>query len=137
MDYLGKVQHLGRAANPFFVMMGIDPICIEKGRAVLRMPVRHDMMNGEGWLQGGIFTAITDEAMVLAIYSLLGEGETIATISETTSFMYGAKDGAILAEGRVIKKGRRVAFAEGEVKTEEGTRLLSRSSASFVVTKQP
>ena len=137
MDYLEKVQNLGRAANPYFVMMGIDPVCIEKGRAVLRMPVRPEMMNGEGWLQGGIFTAITDEAMVLAIYSLLGEGETIATISETTSFMYGANDGVILAEGRVIKRGRRVAFAEGEVKTEEGTRVLSRSSASFVVTKQP
>jgi uncharacterized protein (TIGR00369 family) len=136
MNYLEKVQNLGRAANPFFVMMGIDPACIEHGRAVLRMTVRSDMMNGEGWLQGGIFTAITDEAMVLAIYSLLEEGETIATISETTSFMYGAKDGILLVEGRVIKKGRRVAFAEGEVKTEEDPRVLSRTSASFVVTKQ-
>ena len=135
MNYLEMVKNQGRAANPFFMMMGIDPICMEHGRAVLRMTIRPDMLNGEGWLQGGIFTAITDEAMVLAIYSLLDKGETVATISETTSFMYGAKSGILLVEGRIVKKGRRIVFAEGEVRLEEDSRVLSRSSASFAVTK--
>ena len=135
MDYLEMVKNLGRAANPFFIMMGIDPFCIENGRAVLRMTIRPDMMNGEGWLQGGINTSITDEAMVLAIYSLLDKGETIATISETTSFMHGAKSGILFVEGRVVKKGRRIAFAEGEVRLEEDSRVLSRTSASYAVTK--
>jgi acyl-CoA thioesterase len=135
MDYLEMVKNLGRAANPFFIMMGIDPVCIEHGRAVLRMTIRPDMMNGVGWLQGGIFTAITDEAMVLAIYSLLDKGETVATISETTSFMHGSKTGILLVDGRVVKKGRRIAFAEGEVRLEEDSRVLSRTSASYAVTK--
>lgn len=114
-SYFQQIKEYGRDANPFFCLMGIDITDITDGGACLRMEIRPDMLNGEGWLQGGMFTALADEAMVLAIYSLLTEGETMATISETTSFMRGARDGVLIARGTVVKKGRRVAFAEAEV----------------------
>jgi len=37
------------------------------GKAELFMPVRPDMHNGVGWLQGGLFTARCDEAMALGV----------------------------------------------------------------------
>ena len=115
--------------------MGIDVVSIEPGKAVLRMQVRPDMHNGVGWLQGEMLAALADEAMALALYPLLSKTEGIATISEATSFIKGAQDGFIIAEGRVIRKGRRVAFAEGEVfADEEGKVMLSRTSAAFAVT---
>ena len=115
--------------------MGIDVISIEPGTAELKMQVRPEMHNGVGWLQGGILVAIADEAMALALYSLLSGTEGIATISESTSFIRGIQEGHIVAEARVIRKGRRVAFAEGEVySVDEGMRMLSRTSAAFAVT---
>ncbi|MDD1696485.1 MAG: PaaI family thioesterase, partial [Methanoregula sp.] len=103
----------------------------------LKMLVRPDMHNGVGWLQGGILAAIADEAMALALYSLLSKTESIATISESTSFIKGVQGGYIVAKARVIRKGRRVAFAEGEVfADDEGMTLLSRTSAAFAVTTQ-
>jgi uncharacterized protein (TIGR00369 family) len=93
------------------------------------------MHNGVGWLQGGLLVALADEAMAIAVYSQLAEGEGIATISESTSFIKGTRDGIIWAEGRVIRKGRRVAFCEGEVWTGADKRtLLSRTSAAFAIT---
>jgi uncharacterized protein (TIGR00369 family) len=135
MSYLENIRKDGKSANPFFCLMGIDVVSVEEGKAVLKMQVRPDMMNGAGWLQGGILAAVADEAMALAICPLLSETEGIATISESTSFIRGAQEGAILAEGRLIRKGRRVAFAECEVfiDNEEKT-LLSRTSAAFAVT---
>lgn len=135
MNYVERIRNKGSEANPFFCLMGIEVETIGKGDAGIRMPVRADMMNGEGWLQGGIFTALADEAMVLAIYTLLDPDEAIATITETTTFMSGAQKGATLhAIGRVVKKGKRVVFAEGEVYLDSpsGT-LLSRTSAVFAV----
>ena len=136
MHYFQQILTHGRAANPFFCLMDIDIGEITPGEATLRMPVRADMLNGEDWLQGGLFTALADEAMVLAIYSLLEKGETLATISETTSFMRGARDGVLIARGKVVKKGRRVAFAEAEVRCAgaEGP-LMSRSTAAFAITR--
>jgi acyl-CoA thioesterase len=135
ISYLEKIKDQGRQANPFFCLMGIDVVSIGKGNAVLRMEVRPDMLNGVGWLQGGIFTALADEAMALALYSLLSPREGIATISESTSFIRGVRDGVLIAEGRVIKKGRRVAFAEGDVTLDQQEKeILARTSAAFAVT---
>jgi uncharacterized protein (TIGR00369 family) len=135
MSYPERIRKIGAGANPFFCLMGIEVVSFEPGKALLKMPVRPDMHNGVGWLQGGMLAAIADEAMALALYPLLSGTEGIATISESTTFIKGVKDGVIFAEGRVIKKGRRVAFMEGEVWTENGTRtMLSRTSAAFAVT---
>jgi acyl-CoA thioesterase len=135
MSYFENIKKNGKNANPFFCLMGIDVISAEQGKAVLKMQVRPDMHNGVGWLQGGILAAIADEAMALALYSVLSKNEGIATISESTSFIRGVREGYIIAEGRVIRKGRRVAFAEGEVYTESDERtMLSRTSAAFAVT---
>ena len=135
MSYLEKIKKDGKHANPFFCLMGIDVVSIEPGKAVLEMQVRPDMHNGVGWLQGGMLTALADEAMALALYPLLAKNEGIATISEATSFIKGVQDGFIIAEGRVIRKGRRVAFAEGEVFVKNDERvMLSRTTASFAVT---
>lgn len=134
-SYLERIRTAGRSANPFFCLMGIDIVSFGSGRAVLRMEVRPDMYNGVGWMQGGIFTALADEAIALALYTLLSPDEGIATISESTMFIRGARHGALVAEGRVVKKGRRVSFAEGEVYADDRDRpLLSRTSAAFAIT---
>lgn len=135
MSYLEKITKKEKDANPFFCLMGIDVIHVEAGKAQLSMEIRPDMWNGVGWLQGGLFTALADEAMALALYPLLSANEGIATISESTSFIRGAREGTLIAEGRVIKKGHRVAFAEGEVFTGDDEKtMLSRTSAAFAVT---
>ncbi len=66
---------------------------------------------------------------------MLGEHEGIATISESTSFIKGVREGRILAQARVIRKGRRVAFVEGDVCLDDAKKtILSRTSAAFAVT---
>jgi acyl-CoA thioesterase len=135
MSYFERIKKDGRKANPFFCLTGIDIVKAEPGTAVLTMPVRPDMHNGVGWLQGGMLVAIADEAMALALYPLLENNEGIATISESTSFIRGVQKGTVLAEGRVIRKGRRVAFMEAEVWADDGEKiLLSRTTASFAIT---
>lgn len=135
MNYLERIRNMGRDANPFFCLMGIEVEQEGDGQGIISMTVRPDMLNGEGWLQGGMFTALADEAMVLGIYSQIGPADHIATISESTTFLGGAREGKLYAIGRVIRKGRRVVFAEGEVRAgEPAGKVLSRSTAAFMVT---
>src|SRR5512137_1173860 len=134
MSYLDNIKTDGKHANPFFCLMGIDVVSVEPGKAVLRMQVRPDMHNGVGWLQGGMLAALADEAMALALYTQLTHGEGIATISESTSFIRGVREGTILAEAQVIRKGRRVAFMESIVRMDDTEKtVLARSTASFAV----
>jgi acyl-CoA thioesterase len=80
MSYLEEIRRRGRDANPFFQLMGIEIGTYGNGEAELFMPVRPNMHNGAGWLQGGLFTALCDEAMALALFTVLEEGAGIATI---------------------------------------------------------
>lgn len=123
---------MGRDANPFFTLMGIDIGNYGSGRAELFMTVRPDMHNGVGWLQGGLYTALCDEAMALALFTVLDKGAAIATISESTSFLQGVRSGMIRAVGEVVKKGRSVAFMKGQVSSEDGS-ALAESTASFAI----
>ncbi len=133
MSYLDEISRRGRDANPFFSLMGIEPVSWNEGRARLSMAVRPDMLNGEGWLQGGMYTALADEAMALAIYTLLAEGEQIATISCTTTFIRGVRDGVIEAGAFVIRKGRQIIVVEAVVTAQTGGNELARCSATFMI----
>ena len=132
MDYLREISRRGRDANPFFQLMEIEIGAYGNGEAELKMLVRPDMHNGVGWLQGGLFTALCDEAMALALFTALEEETAIATISESTSFLQGVRSGRITARAKVVKKGRRVAFMEGTVKSEDDT-PLTETRASFAI----
>lgn len=134
MDYLSRLKEDSNEANPFFRMMGVDVISFEEGHAELSMEIQPTMHNGVGWLQGGIFVALADEAMALALYTVLEKDEGIATISESTSFLRGARDGRIFARGWIVRRGRRVAFTEGEVRRgDESGEVLARTTASFAL----
>jgi len=133
MSYLEDIRRLGRDANPFLRLMGIELGPLGKGEAMLSMQVRPDMLNGVGWLQGGLFTALCDEAMALALFTVLDEDEGIATISESTSFLQGIRKGRVTATARVVKRGRSIAFLEGEVTNSDDGSLLSETMASFAV----
>ena len=135
-SYFERIQKYGRDVNPFFRLMGIDIEEIGDGRACLSMEVRPDMQNGVGWMQGGIFTSLADEAMALALYTRTARDEQIATISETTSFIKGERQGRIIAIAWMVRKGQRVAFLEGEIRRGDRTgEVLARSSASFLIIK--
>lgn len=132
MSYLDDIERVGRKANPFFCLMDIDPESYGDGRAELSMSVRPDMLNGVGWLQGGVYVSLIDEAMALALITVIGSDEGIATISETTQFIKGVRDGRIRARAHVVRAGRKIIFAEGFafVEGKEDT-ILARTTASF------
>jgi acyl-coenzyme A thioesterase PaaI-like protein len=76
--------------------------------------------------------------MALALYTALENGEGIATISESTSYLEGVRSGKIIGKGRVVKKGRHVAFMEGCVKKACGDEaVLTQTRASFTVIRKP
>lgn len=135
LSYLEAIKQRGSAANPFFLLMDISVVHIGDGEAMLEMTIRNDMHNGAGWLQGGLFVSLADEAMALALFTVLDQKvERIATISESTSYLRGVRSGKLIALGKVVKQGRRVAFTEGEVRheTPDGD-LLTRTTASFAI----
>jgi uncharacterized protein (TIGR00369 family) len=54
------------------------------------------------------------------------------TLDLNVSFLASASEGAVFAEGRILRKGRTVAFGEATI-TDAGGRLLAVGRATYMI----
>ena len=88
--------------------------------------------NSEGNLQGGIMAAFIDAVLGTVTTPHLPEDKYPTLAEMKVSFFRPAKVGStITGTGRVVKRGRRVLFAEVEV-TGEDDKLLAKASGTEI-----
>ena len=81
-----------------------------------------DFCNPAGFVQGGILSAMLDDTMGPAVF-VMTEGKLYtATITMTVNFLAPAKPGPIVGEANVTQLGKTIAFVEGKLMAEDGTR---------------
>lgn len=92
-----------------------------------------EFCNPAGFIQGGILSAMLDDAMGPAVF-VTSEGRYYATtISLTVNFIAPARPGALIAEAQVIQIGKSVAFMEGKLIGGDGTVLATASTTARLV----
>lgn len=69
---------------------------------------------------GGVVSSLLDAALGAAVISSMPREWWCATISLTIQYLGGARHSPLKASGRVLRRGRRVAFAEGEIRDARG-----------------
>src|SRR6056297_819626 len=108
---------------------------IQKGKARFELVVEKRHLNSIDVVQGGILTAMADAAMGLAFGSLVDKNRKFATMELKMSFMKPVMKGRLIAEGLVVKKGKRAGFAESAIYLNEISEknLVSKSSSSLIV----
>jgi acyl-CoA thioesterase len=104
-----------------------------RGFATVAGRVEHRHLNINGVVHGGVYATILDTAMGASVVSLLGPEETTATTSLYVEFLRAAREGDTLsALGRVLRRGRHIAFAEGELKGADGRRLSQARGTWYI-----
>ena len=103
---------------------------VEPGRAELRLEVGESHLNGSGSMHGGVYASMLDEAMGLAVASLVGL--RVATTQMNVHFLGAVHDGSVTCSAEVLHRTRRMATAEGRVYDEEGD-LVALGTAAFRV----
>jgi uncharacterized protein (TIGR00369 family) len=83
-------------------------------------------------VHGGMVTTLLDTAMGGACWSLLDEGESFLTADLRVEFMSSSRPGTLRAEGRVVRRNRRVAFCSAELYHGEGTLLASSRCTQII-----
>jgi uncharacterized protein (TIGR00369 family) len=96
-----------------------------------RVERRH--LNINGVVHGGVYATILDTAMGGAVVSLLTPAETTATTSLYVEFLRAAREGDLLtAVGHVLRRGRHIAFVEGELSGGDGRRLSQARGTWYI-----
>lgn len=106
----------------------------ETGIMRMEYEAKPEFENGAGAVQGGIITAMLDNAMSIALLRQTNFGYGIPTLELKTSYFRAARSGdALFGEGRVMHQGRSIAFLEGKLTDTEG-RVVATASATVKLT---
>ena len=90
------------------------------GRCVLRYPFLPEYANPIGQLQGGMFGVMMDSAMAIAAGG-------IATATMQVNIFRPVTAGWMTVTGEVVKRGKRIVYAEAEVRDDQGN-LVARGN---------
>lgn len=104
---------------------------LDNDHCVIRYIVTERHCNPRGTLQGGMFSVYLDDAMGYAMVSRLGEDARFATTDLSVHYLREVRPGVVIAEGKIVRLGRRSAYLEGEVRTEDG-KLCARGSSTVM-----
>jgi uncharacterized protein (TIGR00369 family) len=121
------------ASSPYYQAMGMSLAELVEGRAVLRLAVQPSQLNADGIVHGGVLPAIADGAMGNALRTLHGAAAHVLTVEIHLHYLRPVSGGSLLAEGRVVQSGRRVSFAEVELRDEATGKPVARGSGVFVI----
>ncbi|HME96878.1 MAG TPA: PaaI family thioesterase [Methylomirabilota bacterium] len=121
--------------NSFWRYLGVEVLEASEGRVKLRVPARDDLRNAPGApMHGGVFSALIDISVGGALSTMHdaaagGVGQT--TLDLNVSFI-GAGTGDVFADGRILRRGRTIAFGEASI-TDGAGKLLAVGRATYMI----
>jgi uncharacterized protein (TIGR00369 family) len=77
-------------------------------------------LNPAGVIQGGFLAAMLDDTLGPALVATLGPGQFAPTTDLHVQFLRPARPGRLTGRGRVVRRGRDVAFLAGELVDDSG-----------------
>lgn len=109
---------------------------VEAGEIEVSIVVRENMTNPNNMLHGGMAAMICDEICGLAFYST--DSPTIyTTVNLSIDYLYSAPvNSTITAIGKVIRKGKKIAYTECCIYSDSGD-LIVRATSNLLNTGKP
>ena len=134
-DLLATTRERART-NLFWRHLGVEVDDAGEGWVRLRVPIRDEIRNAVGApVHGGLYSALVDMAVGGALGTLHAEaqgGVGQTTLDLNVSFLAAPRQGDIIAEGRIIKRGRTIAFGEVKITDGAGT-LVAVGRATYMI----
>ncbi|HVF07776.1 MAG TPA: PaaI family thioesterase [Actinomycetota bacterium] len=122
------------AASSFHAAIGITVEHVRDGSVDLRLEAGPDHANLQGTVHGGVLATLADTAAGLAVRSAIPPGSRHVSVNLDVQYLAPARMGTLLATGRVVRLGRRIAFAEADVSDTAGE-LLARAQVTVAVSR--
>ena len=108
---------------------------VAEGRAVFTGVPSEAFLNPIGTVHGGFAGLLLDSCMGAAVHTTCAEGEAYSTLETKFNLVRAItpEAGEVLAEGRVVHRGRRVATAEGHVRRASDGKLLAHGTSTCMI----
>lgn len=131
-EYAKAIMAIANRA-PYLKLLGMKICELDYGYCRVETQINDSLNNPFASVHGGVFSSILDTATFWALYCCIGEEDGITTLDLQVNNLAAAASGKIIAEGRLIRMGRKIGLAEGTLKDENGRLLVQGTSKMFVL----
>ena len=118
---------------PFAAALGMELVSASTEQVVGRLSWREDLCTTGGALNGGALMSLADNMGGMCAYLNLPPGAGTATISSSTNFLRGVREGHVTATSRPLRVGRSVIVVETELRDDEGRLVAHTTQAQAVI----
>lgn len=130
---IGKSALEAGTPSPYGRWLNGTLIAAEEGELTVEVIVRKDMCNPGGILHGGVATGMMDDVIGMTVFSM-GSQVFYSTVNLSVDFLFGAKpDEKLTIKSKIIRMGKKIAHAEGEVRNEAG-QIVAKCTTNLVAT---
>lgn len=135
LEYMRSIADGSHPPAPIQELMGFDLVEAEEGRTVFSSVPGTQHLNPIGVVHGGFAGLLLDSCMGAAVHTTCGEDEGYSTLETKFNLVRAIMPdaGEVLAEGRVVHRGRRVATAEGSVRRVSDGKLLAHGTSTCMI----
>jgi uncharacterized protein (TIGR00369 family) len=121
------------AAVPFIGTLGIEVLSASPEEVVGRLAWRAELCTAGGVLNGGALMSLADNTAGTCAFFNLPPGAGTATISSSTNFLRGVREGYVTATARPLRVGRSVIVVETELRDDDGRLAAHTTQAQAVI----
>jgi acyl-CoA thioesterase len=115
---------------PYWNLLGIEVVEIDKGYARLVMPFHKKLTQPYGIVHGGAIFSLADSAVAIAVLSIVEPDSRVLTIEMKINFLTPVKDGVMEAKARVLRKGR---IIPAEVDIANNEILVAKAISTYII----
>lgn len=106
---------------------------IDANGAILRMRFSDRLCRDNGVVCGQALMSLADTAMVFAVSAAAGGYLPMTTVDQTIHFLKPAIRSDLLAEARVVRLGRTMAFGSVSITTESDAKPIALAQTAYAL----
>ncbi len=131
--YADEFMEIARDGVPYVGQLGVSVDAWEAGHVRLRLPYSDLIRRPGGTICGPALMGLADITLYGVVMSLLGRADLAVTTDLTFHFLSKPDPADVLAEGKILKLGRRLAVGEVSMTSEDNSRLVCQAVGSYAI----
>jgi len=130
-DYINKLIEMVNT-SPYPRHLRMELVSISVDQSVVKLKTEQCHLQPFGIVHGGVLATLIDTATFWSVFLRLPEDAGLVNIDLKLNYLKSVSTGAMTAQGRCIRAGRSINYAEASVKDKEGN-LIAHGTSTLMV----
>jgi len=131
--YAEEFLEIAREGVPLIGQLDLSIESFEAGSVKIRLPYSDLIKRPGGTICGPALMGLADVTLYGVVMSLIGRAELAVTTDLSFHFLTKPNPAALIAEGRILKLGRRLAVGEVMIYSEGKSQPVCQASGSYAI----